>query len=273
MQANLSDRAARGTIQSVDRAARILKALASGPRRLGRQPARRPARPVAPHCPRAAADPAGARLRRAGPRLRQVPARRGPAAARQLLPRPQRAAGALDRARRAPRARAAARPSASASCTAPRSSSSTTSSAPTRRSRSSRSARSCRCTRARWARRCSPAPRPGRDRGPHRRAAGASSRPARSARRACAPSSTTSARTGSRASATRRCSARPASPRRSSTTRGHAVGAIGVVGRHRAHAAAGPARGLAPAVIEAARAISRELGAGRWPSARPTAAG
>ena len=38
----------RGTIQSVDRAARILKALASGPRRLGVSRARRPARPSRP---------------------------------------------------------------------------------------------------------------------------------------------------------------------------------------------------------------------------------
>ena len=109
---DLTSRRTRGTIQSVDRAARILKALASGPRRLGVLAARRPARPDAPDRPRAAADAAGARLRRAGPRLRQVPARRRPAAPRQLLPRPQRAARALARPRRAaraPRAQAAVR--------------------------------------------------------------------------------------------------------------------------------------------------------------------
>jgi DNA-binding IclR family transcriptional regulator len=54
---------------------------------------------------------------------------------------------------------------------------------------------------------------------------------------------------------------------------GHAVGAIGVAGDTQRVLPRGPARGLAPAVVEAARAISRELGAGRWPSARPTAAG
>jgi DNA-binding IclR family transcriptional regulator len=46
---------------------------------------------------------------------------------------------------------------------------------------------------------------------------------------------------------------------------GHAVGAIGVAGDTQRVLPRGPARGLAPAVVEAARAVSRELGAGRWP--------
>jgi DNA-binding IclR family transcriptional regulator len=46
---------------------------------------------------------------------------------------------------------------------------------------------------------------------------------------------------------------------------GHAVGAIGVAGDTRRVLPRGPARGLAAAVVEAARAVSRELGAGRWP--------
>jgi DNA-binding IclR family transcriptional regulator len=46
---------------------------------------------------------------------------------------------------------------------------------------------------------------------------------------------------------------------------GHAVGAIGVAGDTQRVLPRGPARGLAAAVVEAARAISRELGAGRWP--------
>src|SRR5215211_7395517 len=46
---------------------------------------------------------------------------------------------------------------------------------------------------------------------------------------------------------------------------GHAVGAIGVVGDTERILPRGPARGLGQAVIEAARNVSRELGAGRWP--------
>ncbi len=45
---------------------------------------------------------------------------------------------------------------------------------------------------------------------------------------------------------------------------GHAVGAIGVVGDTDRIPPRGPARGLGPAVVEAARSVSRELGAGRW---------
>ena len=48
---------------------------------------------------------------------------------------------------------------------------------------------------------------------------------------------------------------------------GHAVGAIGVVGDTERILPRGPARGLSQAVTEAARSISRELGAGRWPGA------
>jgi len=51
---------------------------------------------------------------------------------------------------------------------------------------------------------------------------------------------------------------------------GHAVGAIGVAGDTQRVLPRGPARGLAAAVVEAARAVSRELGAGRWPGG-PTA--
>jgi DNA-binding IclR family transcriptional regulator len=47
---------------------------------------------------------------------------------------------------------------------------------------------------------------------------------------------------------------------------GHAVGAIGVAGDTQRVLPRGPARGLAAAVVDAARAISRELGAGRWPA-------
>ena len=46
---------------------------------------------------------------------------------------------------------------------------------------------------------------------------------------------------------------------------GHAVGAIGAVGESERIFPRGPARGLPPAVIEAARGVSRELGAPRWP--------
>ncbi|MFL5870935.1 MAG: IclR family transcriptional regulator [Solirubrobacterales bacterium] len=46
---------------------------------------------------------------------------------------------------------------------------------------------------------------------------------------------------------------------------GHAVGAIGVVGDTERILPRGPAKGLTAAVVEAARGISRELGAGRWP--------
>jgi DNA-binding IclR family transcriptional regulator len=46
---------------------------------------------------------------------------------------------------------------------------------------------------------------------------------------------------------------------------GHAVGAIGVVGDTRRILPRGPAKGLPEAVTEAARSISRDLGATRWP--------
>jgi DNA-binding IclR family transcriptional regulator len=46
---------------------------------------------------------------------------------------------------------------------------------------------------------------------------------------------------------------------------GHAVGAIGVVGETRRILPRGPAKGLAEAVGDAARSVSRELGAARWP--------
>ena len=46
----------------------------------------------------------------------------------------------------------------------------------------------------------------------------------------------------------------------------HAVGAIGVVGETAELLPRGPAKGVATAVSEAARAISKELGAGRWPA-------
>jgi DNA-binding IclR family transcriptional regulator len=46
---------------------------------------------------------------------------------------------------------------------------------------------------------------------------------------------------------------------------GHAVGAIGVVGDTERIAPRGPAKGLIPAVTEAARGVSRELGARGWP--------
>jgi DNA-binding IclR family transcriptional regulator len=48
---------------------------------------------------------------------------------------------------------------------------------------------------------------------------------------------------------------------------GHAVGAIAVVGETRRILPRGPAKGLADAVADAARSISRELGAPRWPAA------
>jgi DNA-binding IclR family transcriptional regulator len=46
---------------------------------------------------------------------------------------------------------------------------------------------------------------------------------------------------------------------------GHAVGAIGVVGDTERILPRGPARGLPAGVVEAARGVSRELGARRWP--------
>ena len=52
---------------------------------------------------------------------------------------------------------------------------------------------------------------------------------------------------------------------------GQAVGAIGVVGDTKRIMPRGPARGLTAAVCEAARGISRELGASRWPGHAPTA--
>jgi DNA-binding IclR family transcriptional regulator len=46
---------------------------------------------------------------------------------------------------------------------------------------------------------------------------------------------------------------------------GHAVGAIGVVGDTDRILPRQPARGITAAVVEAARGVSRELGARRWP--------
>lgn len=51
---------------------------------------------------------------------------------------------------------------------------------------------------------------------------------------------------------------------------GHAVGAIGVVGDTERILPRGPAKGLVSAVAEAARGVSRELGAGRWPASAPS---
>jgi DNA-binding IclR family transcriptional regulator len=48
---------------------------------------------------------------------------------------------------------------------------------------------------------------------------------------------------------------------------GHAVGSIGVVGDTERILPRGPARGVAAAVTEAARGVSRELGSRRWPGA------
>jgi DNA-binding IclR family transcriptional regulator len=50
---------------------------------------------------------------------------------------------------------------------------------------------------------------------------------------------------------------------------GHAVGAIGVVGDTERIVPRGPARGLSAAVTEAARGVSRELGARSWPGPVP----
>jgi DNA-binding IclR family transcriptional regulator len=47
---------------------------------------------------------------------------------------------------------------------------------------------------------------------------------------------------------------------------GHAVGAIAIVGETRRILPRGPAKGLPEAVADAARSISRELGAPRWPA-------
>jgi DNA-binding IclR family transcriptional regulator len=47
---------------------------------------------------------------------------------------------------------------------------------------------------------------------------------------------------------------------------GHAVGSIGVVGDTDRILPRGPARGITSAVAEAARGVSRELGARRWPA-------
>jgi DNA-binding IclR family transcriptional regulator len=51
---------------------------------------------------------------------------------------------------------------------------------------------------------------------------------------------------------------------------GHAVGAIGVVGDTERIMPRGPAKALTAAVAEAARGVSRELGASRWPVLAPS---
>jgi DNA-binding IclR family transcriptional regulator len=52
---------------------------------------------------------------------------------------------------------------------------------------------------------------------------------------------------------------------------GHAVGAIGIVGDTDRIMPRGPAKPLVAAVAEAARGVSRELGATRWPALAPEA--
>ena len=52
---------------------------------------------------------------------------------------------------------------------------------------------------------------------------------------------------------------------------GQVVGAIGVVGDTKRIMPRGPVKGLTAAVSEAARGISRELGAARWPAQAPSA--
>ena len=149
----------KGTIQSVDRAARILRALASGPRRLGVSELAERLGHHAPDGPWAAPDASGARLRRAGSGVREVPARSRAAPSRQLLPRPERAARPLDRPRGAPGRAHVGLGARRGHARTDAWSSSTTSSARTPPFRSSRSVRSCPCTRARSARRSSPTPR------------------------------------------------------------------------------------------------------------------
>ncbi len=53
---------------------------------------------------------------------------------------------------------------------------------------------------------------------------------------------------------------------------GHAVGAIGIVGDTDRIMPRGPAKALPEAVCDAARGISRELGASRWPATSPNQA-
>jgi DNA-binding IclR family transcriptional regulator len=53
---------------------------------------------------------------------------------------------------------------------------------------------------------------------------------------------------------------------------GHAVGAIGVVGDTERLMPRGPSKQVAAAVAEAARGVSRELGASRWPPVAPPTA-
>lgn len=53
---------------------------------------------------------------------------------------------------------------------------------------------------------------------------------------------------------------------------GHAVGAIGIVGDTDRIIPRGPSRPLIAAVTEAARGVSRELGASRWPALAPAGA-
>jgi DNA-binding IclR family transcriptional regulator len=50
---------------------------------------------------------------------------------------------------------------------------------------------------------------------------------------------------------------------------GHAVGAIAIVGDSDRIIPRGPAKGLPEAVSDAARAVSRELGAADWPALAP----
>ena len=86
-------------------------------------------------------------------------------------------------------------------------------------------------------------------------------------RRAARASSRRSATAASPASATRRCSASRASPRRSSTTRATRSARSAWSATPTRILPRAPARELTTAVVEAARGISRELGARRWPGA------
>ena len=85
-------------------------------------------------------------------------------------------------------------------------------------------------------------------------------------RRRAAHGARRGAREGARARARRGGARRVQRGRADLRSRRPRVGAIGVAGDTQRVLPRGPARGLAAAVVEAARAISRELGAGRWPA-------
>ena len=262
----------RGTIQSVDRAARILKALGSGILAARRHRDRRSARPREGHRLRPPSNPRSPGAGGAGPRDGQVPARAGDAPAGQRLPgqpRAPRPVAAVGRLARLARGRGRARGCAARAERADRPSRVPAGQlrADPRGGRVDPVAR----VRARQGDRRLPRPRTrGRALVRHDLAPLTGRTVDRSRAAACWRSTTVVARRSGRSRTRRPSWGRRRSPPPVFDHRGYPAGAIGVVGPVERLVPEGKAVGrrLSAAVRETARGLSRDMGAGRVGRAR-----